>query len=159
MPQTSHFFISHSLSLFHTHHCFSSTLGTSITDSFNIQIHQRQHTCPQKAFSSSPFPSSFSSSLYLVIHSIPRKGSAPTDALDMGKVEDQPQIQETGIETSTSSRECCCSTKLVGPRKAFTFRCIAVLILGAGVFLSSAFWLRHFHSTKSGFDAGFVGEL
>ncbi|RWR78584.1 mastermind-like domain-containing protein 1 isoform X1 [Cinnamomum micranthum f. kanehirae] len=77
----------------------------------------------------------------------------------MGKIEDQPQIQETGIETSTSSRECCCSTRLLGVRRVFTFRCIAVLILGAGVFLSAAFWLRPFHSTESGFDAGFVAPV
>ncbi|RWR92859.1 inverted formin-2 [Cinnamomum micranthum f. kanehirae] len=73
----------------------------------------------------------------------------------MGKIEDQPRIPDTGIETSNPS--CPCSlTWLPGIGKAFTFRCLAVLILAAGLFLSAAFWLPFFRSDKSGFDSADV---
>lgn len=70
----------------------------------------------------------------------------------MGKIEDLPRIPEAGIETSDSSCHCS-SAWLVGIRRAFTFRCLGVLILAAGVFLSAAFWLPLFRSEKYGFDS------
>lgn len=83
------------------------------------------------------------------------RGGICTDALQMGKVDQQLPLHQQQINGDSYLGILCegCSMGFSRMCKVFNFKCLVVLILSVSVFLSAIFWVFPNHSRKSGFDA------